>query len=96
MKFAIILREAGFSISEFLKISEIPIVLYDGKNRIISDEEIHFSEKIFSKNLSSYDHFSAFLSELEKGPTISSMGIKIDESSLIIFYQSPKCRIFLR
>ena len=95
MRFATILREAGFSSKEFKNCAEIPIVLYDRKDRIISDD-VHFVDKLFRDNQASYEKFYAFLITLEKGPSVSSMDVKIDETSVILFYKSPNFRIFSR
>lgn len=96
MKFATILREAGFSTETFKKSAEIPITLYDGKDRKISDEDVHFHEPLFKNYSPAYEQFSYFLADLEKGPTIKHMDVKVDADFIIAFYHSHRCRLFLR
>ena len=48
MKFAVILREAGYSTEEFKECSKIDVVLYDRKERINTAEDLHFVEKLFA------------------------------------------------
>jgi len=96
MKFATILREAGFSIEEFAKCAEIPITLYDRKNRIIDDENLHFCEKLFQYNDVSVLRFERFLQELENGLSVDYMDIKINESHVIILRKGHTPKIFSR
>ena len=96
MRFATILREAGFSPEEFINCAKIPIVLYDRKDRIIPDENVHYAEKLFHNNPSAYRDFHAFLVKLEKVPTSSFINVRIDEHSVVVFYKTPLCRIFSR
>lgn len=96
MRFATILREAGFSTDEFKKCAEIPIILYDRKDRTITDENIHFIEKLFKDNPDALEKFHTFLTELENTPPTSTINIRIDESAVFVFYKTQNCRIFLR
>lgn len=98
MKFATVIREAGFSTEEFENCSKLPIILYDRKDRVTSEKDIHFSEKLFQKNPIAYEQFHAFLTKLEKTLIFGNVNIKIDEASVIIFYKMPSLRprVFLR
>lgn len=96
MRFATILREAGLSTDDFKNCAEIPIILYDRKDRTITDENIHFVERLFQHNPDAYQKFSAFLTELEKNPPHSPINVRIDESAVSVFYRTHRCRIFLR
>ena len=96
MKFATILREAGISTSNFEKSSQIPITLFDGKDRENPNEDIHFAEPLFQNNPSAFKNFQTFLALLENRSTIEKMNVKIDENAVIVFYKNPSCRIFLR
>ena len=95
MKFATILREAGFPISEFKSIADIPLNLYDEKHRITSNEDVHFSEKIFAKNLDSYSKFYSFLRELEENP-VDSVSIMVTEYYLIVLRKAKETLFFPR
>lgn len=88
MKFATVLREAGFSTEEFKNCSELPIVLYDRKDRVISDEDVHYVENLFHRHPVSYECFSAFLNILEKTTVIGSVKVKIDEISVVVYYKT--------
>ncbi len=97
MKFAVILREAGFSQKDFKRCAEIPIILYDEKDRIISTEDICFVESIFAHNSNSFMDFYDFLKKLEnQAEQPESINVKIDEFSLGVFYKTPYIRFFSR
>lgn len=97
MKFAVILREAGFVSKEFPKCSEIPIILYDRKDRIIEEDDIHFVETLFKENNNSFMNFYDFLKSLEKSnEPIDSINVMIDEYNVIVFYKSSKLKFFPR
>lgn len=95
MKFATIIREAGYNMDEFKKTAEISLVLYDEKNRIESDENVHYAEKIFAKNLDSYAKFYSFLKELEEKP-VDSISIMITEHHVIVLGKSQESKFFPR
>ena len=96
MTFATILREAGISTENHKKLSHIPIILFDGKDRKTLDEDIHFVEPLFKNNPTAYNEFLTFLANLEKRSDIESFNVKIDENSVVVLYKTPLCRIFLR
>lgn len=95
MKFATILREAGFSIRHFKKCAEIPVILYDGKDRIESNDDIHFVEKLFANNSKSFMDLYDYLRSMEKNPP-ESINVKIDDSAVVFYYKTPNARIFSR
>lgn len=97
MKFAVVLREAGFSQKDFKKCAEIPITLYDRKDRIDSKEDIRFVEKLFAHNNKSFMDFYDFLKKLEsQTEQPESINVRIDEFSVIVFYKTPNIRFFSR
>lgn len=96
MRFATILREAGVSTDEFKNCAEIPVILYDRKDRTITDENIHFIERLFKNNPDAHKKFHTFLTELENTPPTSTINVRIDESAVFVFYRTQNCRIFLR
>ena len=95
MKFAVILREAGYDAEEFKGCSKTDVVLYDRKDRIITDEDLHFVEKLFANCEHSYKRFYAFLKELEKAP-VQSLNIMISENFVILFHKTPNIKLFPR
>lgn len=95
MKFATILRESGFSVECFEKCAEISINLYDGKDRVDTNEDAHFAETLFANNNSSFIDLLDYLKDLEKNPP-ESMNVKIDEFSVIFFYKTPLAKVFSR
>ena len=98
MKFAVILREAGFNTNIFEKCSQIPIVLYDGKNRIDMVEDVRFVKALFVNNSGSFIDFYEFLKELEnKTEEITEpINVKIDANSVVVFYKTPHAKVFSR
>ena len=95
MKFAEVIREAGLNPCNFENSSNIDISLYDGKDRVSSEEDIHYAEPLFKNNEGALKNFNGFLTGLEK-ETIESMNIKIDINSVILFYKTPRAIVFLR
>ena len=97
MKFATILRESGFSKNEFKKVSEISMILYDEKDRIVDADDIRFVDKLFKNNTKSFMKFYDFLKELKNNPNPPiSINVKIDENSVVVFYKTANPKIFLR
>ena len=84
MKFAEIIREAGFNKKAFPNASKIPIILYDEKDRILTDKTIHFPEPLFARSPDSQKKFYGFLHELEQ-TDIQTMNIKIDKDVVWVF-----------
>ena len=95
MKFAQIISLTGLDPQPFPKCSEIEVSVYDGKDRIHSGEMIFFVEYLFKKNETSLARFHNYLSNLEK-ENISSMNVKIDENSVVLFYKTARAQLFLR
>lgn len=95
MKFAVILREAGYNTEEFKECSKTEVVLYDRKQRINTAEDLHFAEKLFANSEHSYKRFYAFLKHLEKAP-VQSMDVMISENFVILFYKSANIKLFPR
>ena len=95
MKFAAIIKETGIDLKEFKNCSQIPIVLYDRKNRIISDENLHYAEKLFANSSHSLKRFYHLLNTLEKEP-VQSLDIMISENFVVLFHKSPNAKLFPR
>ena len=96
MTLAKIMQEAEISTEGLEKVSQIPITLFDGKDRKILDEDIHFAEPLFKNYKAGRKQVRTFLALLEKYPPDEHMNVKIDECSVSLFYKNPRCRIFLR
>ena len=95
MKFAEIIRNAGLNPKDFEKVSNIPTTLYDGKNRICSEETVTFIQPFFKENHYSLKNFKDFLIGLEK-EEIDSLNVRVDIDSVILFYRTPRAIVFLR
>ena len=94
MKLATVLREAGVCTRVFPGCSEIDIVLYDGKDRIVEDD-VHYVESLFAKNIEVFDEFFDFIDELDS-EAILTMNVKIDEEYVILFYKTSRAKCFRR
>ena len=94
MKFAVILREAGFLPSHFGELAEKTITLFDRKDRIVK-EEPHFAEPLFKKNAAAFMDFYDFTNGLDV-KSIDSINVKIDEAWVILFYKTPQVKSFSR
>ena len=95
MKFAEIIRNSVNDVSQFPNCSNINIRLYAGKDRVITEDTIAYSKPIFEENKISLKSFETFLLDLET-KEVTSMDIRIDEGSVILFYKDPHAIIFLR
>ena len=95
MKFSTIIRESGFSPYAFPKCSSIPITVYDRKDRICTQEDLHFSKKLFADNEKSEKNFLNFINSLET-KSVESLNVKIDEFSVIVFHKTPEVIVFQR
>lgn len=97
MKLANIIKNSGLDTIEFKRSSEIPITLYDRKNRIIDDPDIKFVKFLFEDNDSSFERFHELLKEIEKTTdTISSIEVKIDEFCVVLRIPGKGFHIFSR
>jgi len=95
MKFAEIIRNAGLNPQCFSRCTDIEINLYDGKDRVSSDETVRYIEPLFKENNGSLKNFQHFLSCLEDEDIIS-MNVKVDICSVVLFYKTNRSIIFLR
>ena len=104
MKFAEIVREAGVNSEDVPHVSQLSIILYDRKRRVIEGETIKFVEPLFKENPASHESFLNFCTELEQQLANSSeyrelssgLYSQISESALILWYDSCGPYIFLR
>lgn len=60
MTFGYLIKQAGFNPERFQKIAEIPLTIYDCKNRIVEDE-LNFVKPILDCNWSSKLNFENLL-----------------------------------
>lgn len=104
MKFAEIIREAGLTPEDVPYVSQLSVVLYDRKRRVVEDETIKFVEPLFKENPASHESFLNFCTELEQQlasnsayrELSSNLSAQISESALILWYDSCGPYIFLR
>ena len=95
MKFAEIIRNTGLDPLKFEKSSNIPIILYDGKNRPHPQDTVKYMDPLFKENEGSLLNFKNFLSGLEK-ENIASMNVQVNLNSVILFYNTPRSIVFFR
>ena len=93
MKFERIIEEAGFNSYQFQTAASIPVTLYDGNEVVL--EKVHYAKELFSENTLAEINFFNFISYLEKKP-VTSMEVKIDEYSVIVFYKTKQAISFKR
>ena len=94
MKFAYVIRLAGGSPKSFPLASEIPVTVFDGKDRAYTDE-VSFVRPLFANNRREQSNFFQFVEELEKSP-VESMQVRIDIDSVILNYRTAKAKRFSR
>ena len=80
---------------DFPHICEIPIFLYDAKDRLHTDSDITFEKELFAENYEEKERFISFLNELE-AKKIAYMDIQITESHIIVFSKTSYFKIFSR
>lgn len=80
---------------DFPHICEIPIFLYDAKDRLHTDSNITFEKELFSENFEEKEKVISYLNELEE-KKISYIDVKITESHVIIFSKTSNLKIFSR
>jgi len=95
MKFAEIIINSGIDLCKFKKVGNIDITLYDAKDRISCEENVHYVEPLFKHNEGSLKNFENFLTGLER-ETVDSMNVKVDISSVVLFYKTPRAIVFSR
>ena len=100
MKFTEIIRNSDITFArsvQFPKVHSIEVHLYDGKDRIHPEDTIQFVEPLFKENPASHANFYAFIVGLENEKEIpKEMNVKIDISSVVLFYKTPRAITFLR
>ena len=80
---------------DFPHICEIPLFLYDYKDRLQTDSNITFEKELFAENFEENERVIAYLNELEKNK-IAYLDVQITESHLIIFSKTSYFKIFSR
>lgn len=96
MKFEEIIREAGLSVQDYPTASQIPVTLYDRKDRVITSP-ISFYEPLFSKNPAGKAAFAEAVKVLDEAPFKTEfVSARIDEYHVILHYRTPHVRIFSR
>ena len=95
MKGETILRATGLSKESFPNFAATTITLFDSKNRIEERETVEYAENLFAHNEKEEAQFLEVLAKLEKNPA-KSMNVLISEKHVVLFYQTPGCKIFSR
>lgn len=91
MKFGDIIREAGIKPGDVPKASEVPVILYDGKGKTITDDPLQFAEPIFDENTEERAKFLNFLVDVE----VKLMKGNIYGNSPIVFAQLTEFTLFV-
>jgi len=89
MNLSVVLRESGLTPEDY-DCAKIPITLYNRKDRILKENDIRFTERLFSQNDKSFKDFYLSIKALEKlSKKTLSINVRIDEYNVILFYKSP-------
>ena len=95
MKFAEIIKNSGLKTEDFPKSSKIEIELYDGKERLSTEESVKYGSPLFEERPIILENFKAFIAGLEK-EEIAKMNVKIDINSVVLFYKTGRAISFPR
>ena len=95
MLFGEIIRNTGIDPEDFPKSSNIEIQLYDGKDRVSTEETVKYAKPLFEERNCSLKNFKSFLAGLEQ-EDLTSMNVKVDINCVLLFYKTPRAIIFLR
>lgn len=80
----LIISESGLATKDFSKLSEIPVKLYDRKNReLTKEEDFDFGKKLFAKSPESQKRFREFLETLNRTKCPNILG-RLDDDVLIL------------
>lgn len=91
-----LIRAINISEKDFPRISEIPLFLYDSKNRLNTDSDIIFEKELFFDNSEEKESFISLLNDLEKNKMIVYLDVQITESHVIVFSKTSNLKIFSR
>lgn len=97
MKFDEIIRVVGVNPSIFPKVSQIDLVLYDCKDRIVNCSKLKFAEELFKNNYKEGLRFINYLISMERSSkSCSNITVLIDEHSVVLFYKTPNAKVYRR
>ena len=84
IRFGKIISEVGLQPTDFQKLSDIPVDIYDRKNRILDEEHFDFGRNMFSRNSDSKESFTKLLKQLmEKNLDVKVSGRLLDEMFIL-------------
>ena len=97
MKLEEIIREAGLSPVDYPNASQIPVRLYDRKDREVTSQTLSFIEPLFWHNPVAKAEFEKFIKVLDEAPfETESISVRIDEYNVILHYRTANVKIFFR
>lgn len=103
MKFEEIIRKAGINPKDVPKTSELPIILYDGKGKRITDDPLQFATPIFAESEKGRSSFLNFLVAVEvkllRGNVFGESPLafaQLTEATLFVSIPPETPRIFIR
>jgi hypothetical protein len=94
MTFGYLIKQAGFNPERFQKIAEIPLTIYDCKNRIVEDE-LNFVKPILDCNWSSKLNFENLIESMsiDESKIPKKISARLTEDILALYFEgqnSPK------
>lgn len=97
MLFAEVIREAGFSVEDFPVASQIPVTVFDRKDRLVETDSLKYVEELFAHNSGAKSDFERFLNSLEECPfTLPELTLRIDEEMVAVNYKTADLQRFSR
>ena len=90
------IREAGMSPEDYPNASQIPVTLYDRKDRLVENSTIHFEKNLFVNNEKSKLAFKVFLEACENNLPTAPISMKIDENAVVVYMANAKPQHFSR
>ena len=92
LTFGLIISESGLKPEDFSTLSNIPVKLYDRKNRELTEEkDFNFGKKLFAKNPDSQEKFREILEKQDLKYLPKEILVNLSDSALILRfpYHSP-------
>ena len=94
LPFGYLISEAGFDLTNYPTLAEIPVELYDRKNREIGEEDFHFNANLFKNEKSKKQFFN--LLETKSRETVIPTKIvgKLNDDALILHFPEGSLKFF--
>ena len=88
MTFGYLIKQAGFNPERFQKIAEIPLTIYDRKNKIV-EYELNFVKPILDCNWSSKLNFQNLIESMsiDDSEIPERISARLTENILVLYFQ---------